>query len=420
MTPKQRIRAAIDHQQPDKLPIDFGSSFITGIHCSVVEKLRDHYKLEKRPVKVCEPYQMLGAVEADLLDAMRLDVQPIFPQRTIFGFPNENWKPWTTPWGQDVLTSEHFKTTEDNKGNTYIYPKGETDAPPSGHMPKTSYFFDTIERIDPDFDEDELNLEDNLEEFGPMSKEEKTYWIEQTKIWRGSDRAISVHLNGTCLGDIALVPAPFLTHPKGVRGVADWYMLSAEEPDFLKTLFDRQTKIALENMTKLHQIAGDLIDVVVVCGTDFGTQNSLFCSVPSMRDIWLPRYKQINDWIHTNTNWRTFKHSCGAVEPLVDTFIDCGFDILNPVQCSADGMDPQGLKDNYGDRITFWGGGVNTQKTLPFGTPEQVRKEVLSRCEIFAPGGGFVFNAIHNVQAKSPIENVIAMIDAVHEFNGDK
>ena len=420
MTPKQRIRAAIDHQQPDKLPIDFGSSFITGIHCSVVEQLRDHYKLEKRPVKVCEPYQMLGEVEADLLDAMRLDVQPIFPQRTIFGFPNENWKPWTTPWGQEVLVSEHFKTTEDNKGNTYIYPQGDTSAPASGHMPKTSFFFDTIERIDPDFDEDELDLEDNLEEFGPMSKEEEAYWVEQTAIWRGSDRAISVHLNGTGLGDIALVPAPFLTNPKGVRGVSDWYMLSADEPDFLKKLFDRQAEIALQNMAKLHAIAGDLIDVVVVCGTDFGTQNSLFCSVPSMRDIWLPRYKRINDWIHNNTNSRTFKHSCGAVEPLVDTFIDCGFDILNPVQCSADGMDPQGLKDNYGDRITFWGGGVNTQQTLPFGTPEQVRQEVLSRCEVFAPGGGFVFNAIHNVQAQTPIENVIAMIDTVHEFNGDK
>lgn len=420
MNSKQRLRAAIDHQQPDKLPMDFGSSFITGIHCSVVEQLRDYYKLEKRPVKVCEPYQMLGEVEADLLDAMGLDIQPIFPHRTIFGFPNENWKPWTTPWGQDVLVSEHFNTTEDNQGNVYIYPQGDMEAPASGHMPKTGYFFDTIERIDPDFDEDDLNLEDNLEEFGPMSAEEENYWREQAEAWRGSERAISVHLNGTCLGDIALVPAPFLKNPKGVRGVADWYMLSADDPEFLQKLFDRQAEIALQNMEKLHTIAGDLIDVVVVCGTDFGTQNSLFCSVPSMREIWLPRYKRINDWIHQNTNWRTFKHSCGAVEPLIGTFIDCGFDILNPVQCSADGMAPEGLKAKYGDRITFWGGGVNTQQTLPFGSPEQVREEVLSRCEIFAPGGGFVFNAIHNVQALSPIENVVAMIDAVHSFNGDR
>ena len=419
MTSKERIRAAVDHKQPDKLPMDFGSSFITGIHCSVIEQLRAHYKLENRPVKICEPYQMLGEVEEDLLNAIGIDVQPIFPQRTLFGFQNEDWKPYTTPWGQDVLVSKHFNTTKDKAGNTYIYPEGDLDAPACAHIPKTGYFFDTIERLDPDYDEDDLNLADNLEEFGPMTAKEEIYWGEQADKWRGCDRAVSVHLNGTSLGDIALVPAPFLKHPKGVRGVADWYMLSADEPEFMADLFDRQTEIALANMEKLHKIAGDVIDMVVVCGTDFGTQASLFCSVPKMRDIWLPRYKRINDWIHNNTDWRTFKHSCGAVEPLIDTFIDCGFDILNPVQCSATGMDPQQLKDKYGERITFWGGGVNTQKTLPFGTPEEVRREVLERCEIFAPGGGFVFNAIHNVQALTPIANYVAMIDAVKEYNGE-
>jgi len=419
MTSKECVLQSLNHQQPDKLPMDFGSSFITGVHCSVVAELRQHYGLEPRPVKICEPYQMLGEVEADLLDAMGLDVQPIFPQRTIFGFPNENWKPYTTPWGQEVMVSEHFKTTLDDKGNTYIYPQGDMDAPASGHMPKTGYFFDTIERIDPDFDEDELKVEDNLEEFGLMSAEEENYWKEQAEIYRGCDRAISMHLNGTCLGDIALVPAPFLKNPKGVRGVADWYMAVADEPEFAKKLFDRQAEIALDNMAKLHRIAGDVIDIVVVCGTDFGTQESTFCSNDTMRDIWLPRYKKINDWIHENTKWKTFKHSCGAIEPLLQTVIDSGFDIINPVQCSAKGMDPKLLKEKYGDRLTFWGGGVNTQQTLPFGTPEEVRKEVLERCEIFAPGGGFIFNAIHNVQALTPINNMIAMIDAVKEYNGN-
>ena len=382
MTSRERIRAAVTHQEPDKLPIDFGSSFITGVHCSLVAALRQHYGLASEPVKVCEPYQMLGLVDDDLMDAMGIDVRPIFPQRTIFGFPNEGWKPWRTPWGQNVLVAERFEVDTDNRGEIWLYPEGDRAAPPSGHMPKTGYFFDTIERIDPDYDEDDLNLEDNLEEFGPMSDREAAYWTEQAELARGSDRAISTHLNGTCLGDIALVPAPFLKRPMGVRGVAEWYMTIADEPDFVKALFDRQTEIALQNMARLHEIAGDVIDVVVVCGTDFGTQNSLFCSVPSVRDIWLPRYQQINDWIHRHTNWLTFKHSCGAVEPLIDTFIDCGFDILNPVQCSADGMDPTELKRNYGDRITFWGGGVNTQQTLPFGTAEQVRAEVLSRCEV--------------------------------------
>jgi len=417
MTSKRRVLQSINHEQPDQLPVDFGSSFITGVHCSVVESLRRRYGLEDRPVKICDPYQMLGEVEEDLLDAMGVDVQPIFPQRTIFGFPNEDWQPWTTPWGQEVLVSKHFQVDQDAGGNTFIYPEGDRSAPASGHMPRTGYFFDTIERIDPDFDEDQLNVEDNLEEFGDMSAEEEAYWREQAERWRGCDRAVSVHLNGTSLGDIALVPAPFLKHPKGVRGVADWYMLTAEEPEHVGEIFDRQAEIALRNLAKLAEIAGDVIDVVVVCGTDFGTQASLFCGVENVREIWLPRYRRINDWIHENTKWKTFKHTCGAVEPLIETLIDCGFDILNPVQCSAAGMDPRRLKDEYGSRITFWGGGVDTQKTFPFGTPEEVRAEVLERCRIFAPGGGFVFNAIHNVQACTPTENVIAMLDAVREYN---
>jgi hypothetical protein len=107
----------------------------------------------------------------------------------------------------------------------------------------------------------------------------------------------------------------------------------------------------------------------------------------------------MNDWIHAHTTWKTFKHSCGAVEEFIPHFLDSGFDILNPVQCSARGMAEELLKEKHGGRITFWGGGVNTQKTLPFGTPEEVRAEVTRRCEVFSPGGGFVFNTIHNIQA---------------------
>ena len=415
MTSKERIRAAIEHRQPDRIPIDFGGSFITGIHCSVVRDLRQHYKLEPRPVKICEPYQMLGLVEEDLQEVLGIDTDPIFPNRTIFGFVNENWKPWRTPWGQEVLVSEHFQVDEKPDG-IYIYPLGDRTAPHSGHMPSKGYFFDSIIRQE-ELDEDNLKVEDNLQEFGAMSGAEETYWKEQANLFRDSKRAVITHLNGTALGDIALVPAPFLKHPKGVRDIAGWYMTVASEPDFVKEMFDRQVEIALGNLAKLHSIAGDVIDVVVVCGTDFGTQESTFCSRETFDDLWLPRYEKINDWIHTHTAWKTFKHSCGAIETFLPNISAAGFDIINPVQCQAKGMDARLIKEKHGDRLTFWGGGVNTQKTMPFGSPAEVRTEVLERCQIFSKGGGFVFNTIHNVQALTPIANFIAMIEAVHEFN---
>jgi len=174
----------------------------------------------------------------------------------------------------------------------------------------------------------------------------------------------------------------------------------------------------LVNLKLIHDAVGDAFDAVVVCGTDFGTQISQFCSVDAFRSIWKPYYRRMNDWIHAHTNWKTFKHSCGAVQPFLQDFIEAGFDILNPVQCSATGMDPAALKSKYGDRLTFWGGGVDTQKMLPFGSAPDVREQVLQRCEIFSKNGGFVFNAIHNVQARTPVQNIVAMVDAVHEFNG--
>jgi uroporphyrinogen-III decarboxylase len=257
-----------------------------------------------------------------------------------------------------------------------------------------------------------------MEEFGMMKPAEEAYWREQADLFRGSERAVDTHLNGTALGDIALVPAPFLKAPKGVRDIAQWHMTVATDPDFVMEFFDRQVEIAFGNLAKLYEIGGDVIDVVVVCGTDFGTQESTFCSRTTYDEIWQPRYRRINDWIHKNTSWKTFKHSCGAIEGFLPSTIESGFDIINPVQCSARRMDAKTLKERHGDRITFWGGGVNTQKTLPFGTPEEVRREGLERCETFGDGGGVVFNAIHNVQALTPTENVVAMIDAVHAFNG--
>jgi uroporphyrinogen-III decarboxylase len=133
--------------------------------------------------------------------------------------------------------------------------------------------------------------------------------------------------------------------------------------------------------------------------------------------MYLPYYKKVNDWIHEHTSWKTFKHSCGAVEPFIDSFIEAGFDILNPVQITAKGMNPQHLKKTYGNRITFWGGGVDTQQVLSFGTPEDVKKQVSENLKIFGDNGGYVFNTVHNVQANVPVENLVAMLDVFRKNN---
>jgi len=416
MTGKERVKAALSHRDPDRVAMDFGGTAVTGMHVTAVAALRDHYGLPKEPVKVCDPYQMLGEIEDDLRDILGIDTVPIYAPNNIFGFRNENWKEFRTPWGQDVLVSEHFKTITDSKGDLLIFPKGDENAPPSGRMPVGGYFIDTIIRQEP-IDDNNLNPEDNLEEFQPISDDDLEYYRLMAEKYTGSDRAVVGGVGGTAIGDIALVPAPFLKHPKGIRDISEWYMSTVMRQDYLHQVFSRQTEIALENLKKVHKVVGEVFDVLFICGTDFGTQTSSFCSTDTYDQLYGPYYKLINDWVHQNTSWKTFKHSCGAVENFMSHFIESGFDIINPVQCSAAVMDPKTLKERYGDNLVFWGGAIDTQQTLPFGTPEQVRKEVLSRCEIFAPGGGFVFNGIHNIQAKTPVENLAAMFEAFKEYN---
>ncbi len=417
MNSKQRVLNALTHRQPDKIPVDFGGTLCSGMHVTCVAALRDYYGLGKKPVKVYEPFQMLGYIDEDLKQAVGVDVVGVNPRSNLFGFANEGWKEWRLDNGLEVLVPGKFNTTKDSAGNTYIYPEGDTSVQPSGRMPYGGYYFDAIVRQE-EFDEESLNAEDNLEEFKYFSDEDIDYFRDSLKAASDTGRSILANFGGTGLGDIALVPAPFMKHPKGIRDIEEWYISTAARKDLLHIIFSRQTDIAVANMQKLNEAAGHYINVVFICGTDFGTQTGTFCSGDTFRELYLPYYKKMNDWIHLNTGWKTFKHCCGAVEPFLKLFIEAGFDVINPVQCSAAGMDPQHLKDEYGDKLTFWGGGVDTQQVLPFGTPAEVRRQVLERCAIFKTGGGFVFNAIHNVQAKTPVENIAAMISAVHEFNG--
>jgi hypothetical protein len=416
-TSRDRVLAALAHRQPDRIPVDFGGTTVTGIHVSVVAALRDTFGLVKKPVRVIDVMQMLGELEEDLQAILGVDTEAVRGRKTKFGFPDEGWKPWRMYDGLEVLVPAGFNVTIDHDGSSLLHPLGDVSLPPSARMPNGGYFFDGIVRQEP-IDDEHLDPADNLEEFKPLAEEDLAHLEREACRAAATGRAVVAAFGGTGLGDVANVPAVGLKRPKGIRDITEWYMSTTSRRDYVYAVFEGQCDIALANLARIAARLGGLVDVVNLCGTDFGTQTSSFCSPTTFRALWMPHYRRMNEWIHANTRWKTFKHSCGAVAKFMPLFIESGFDIINPVQCSAAGMDPEPLKQKFGRDLVFWGGGVDTQHVLPFGTPQEVREQVLRRCEIFSPGGGFVFNTIHNIQARTPIPQIVSLISAVREWNG--
>lgn len=414
-TSRNRVAEALVHREPERVPMDFGATHVTGIAASVVYALRQALGLDPpgEPIKVIEPYQVLGEVAPDLRRALGIDVAGVFKSRNIFGFQNSGWKPWTLFDGTPVLVPGAFNTEPEPDGDILMYPQGDHSALPSGRMPRDGFYFDTIVR-QPPLNDENLRVEDNLQEFGPISDDELVHLRAQAAELAG-DAALVGNFADTGFGDIAHVPAASLKYPRGIRDIEEWYVSTVTRRDFVREVFARQCDIGLANLERIWPVVGERISVLFVTGTDFGTQRGPFISPESYCDLYQPFHKRVNDWVHEHTTWKTFIHSCGGVEPLIPHFIEAGFDILNPLQSSAEGMEPAALKRAYGREIILWGGGVDTQRTLPFGTPQEVRDEVRGRVEVFADGGGFVFNSVHNIQADTPTENVMAMFEAFEE-----
>jgi hypothetical protein len=414
---RERVKCTLQHDEPDRVPLDLGGSAVTGMHVDSVYKLRQALRLDPpgTPVKVVEPFQLLGEIAPDLMDALGVDVVGLGLPATMLGFRNEGWKAWTTFGGSPVLVPEGFNTDPEENGDIFAYPAGDKSVPPSARMPQGGFYFDALARQDP-VDDDHLKVEDNLEEFCPISDPDLAHLKCEAERLSATGRAIFANFGGTAFGDIALVPGMNLKHPKGIRAVEEWYVSTSLRRDYVYEVFERQCEIGLANLEKIHQVVGDRVTSVFVTGTDFGAQQGPFISPKAYRTLFKPFHSRVNEWIHTHTQWKSFIHSCGSIGRLLDDIVDAGFDCLNPVQTSAAEMDAAALKAKYGDRITFWGGGIDTQKVLPFGTPAEIRAMVKERMRIFGAGGGFVFNTIHNVQAGIPIENLLALYEAVNEF----
>jgi len=415
MTGRERMLKALNYEPVDRVPVDLGGTVTSGAQVSVVANLRQALGLDKlgEPVKVVDPYQMLGEVAADLRDMLGIDTVNLLGPKCHFGFANTDWKPWRTFDGTDVLVPGGFNIEPEPNGDILQYPQGDKTVPASARMPKGGFYFDDIIRQGP-IDDARLNPADNLEEFVPISDEDlKIYEQRAKELYDNTDLAIAAGFPGMAFGDIALVPAAGLKDPKGIRDIEEWYISTVTRREYIKEVFAGQVEIAIKNLERIYQAIGNKVHIVFVDGADLAAQNTLFCGLDTYRELYLPFSRKINDWIHAHTEWKTMKHCCGGCEPLIEGFIEAGFDILNPIQTSAKGMEPQHLVDKYGGRIIFWGGGVDTQQTLPFGQPEQVRRQVTGRVQIFNAKRGFVFSAVHNIQCNTPVENIIAMFEAL-------
>lgn len=416
----ERIKTALNHKEPDQVPFDLGGSKVTGMHACTVYKLRQVLALDPpgTPVKVIDPFQMLGELEEDIFQELGIsrDVVPLEYERTIFGFKNEGWKRWDFIDGTPLLVPVKFNTMSNSKGGILMYPDGDTSVQPCGIMPEGGWYFDILVRQLP-LNEGELRAKDNLEEFGLIDDEEvnRIAW-KADEIVHQSDKAILAWFGSdTDFGDIATVPAPWLKNPKGIRDIEEWYISLVSRPKLIYQIFERQCEIGIANLEKIYKAVNNSITAVIVSAADFGMQFGPMISPKTYRELFFPFHREVNNWIHQNTDWKTFIHTDGSVVDFIEDFITAGFDILNPIQTSAIGMELTSIKDQCKGRITIWGAAVDAQNTLSFGTPEDVRKEMTENIELLVPGGGFICAPIHNIQADVPIANVMAMFECLRD-----
>jgi len=414
MTSRERVRAALAHRQPDRPPVDLGSTLVTGIQVSAYARLKKALGVDGGVNRVYDPFQMLGQVEEPVKKLLGVDTVGIELPTTIFGYRNENWKPFTMFDGTEVEISGHFETDVLPGGDLVQYARGDRGAPPSGHMPKGGFYFDTIVRQEP-IVEEALDPKEWVAQTYSLYTEEELRFLEETARYWYDNSSYSLIGNfwGAGFGDIATVPGPAIPHPRGIRDPEEWYISFLTRKEYIREIFHLQLELQMKNLRMYRQAVGDRIDVVVMSGTDFGSQKGPFISPASYREVFKPLHKEMNDWVHGHTGWKTFYHTCGSIMAFMDDFAEAGIDILNPVQVSAADMGPETLKEKYGDRFVFWGGAVDAQHTLAFGTPQAVREEVARNVRVFNRGGGFVFNNVHNIQATVPTENIRALFEAV-------
>ena len=392
MNSRERVQLALNHQQPDRVPIDVGSTRQSGIAASAYHKLKQRLGFST-PTRVFDIYQILAEIEEPVLDRLGADIVGLCRPAVTFNIRNEDWKPWQLFDGTPVEVPGGFNPVTAPNGDILL---SHPDGSPLAKMPKGGFYFDRLDTYPGAAHADPDSLELPL-----LSTEECDHFHAQAEaLWQNTDRAM-----------IAAMGPPYeLFFGLGTGDFQAWMITLATEPDYVNALYEKIVDAWIENLRLFNDAVGDRV-AIIQFNDDLGTQDAPFLSIKMFRELIMPHYKRGLDWIHQNTNKKTFMHNDGAIFDFVPTLIEMGVDILNPVQTTAKGMDPVKLKQEFGDQIVFWGGSCDCQGTLSFGTPEEVAAEARQAIEIFGPGGGYVFTSVHNIQAEVPPENVIALFD---------
>jgi uroporphyrinogen decarboxylase len=394
VTPRDRVLAALRHQEPDRVPIDFGGTVDTTIQAVAYRKLREHLGLGPGTTRVIDVYQQVAGVDEDVCDVFGVDVRPVF-----YG-PRE-WTEGSLTDGSPALFPVRFQPQTQPDGSRALL---NSDGRVVARMPAGGHYFDPVYAplADATGIEDIEGCRADIQNYDIPAFLDRTYEElaeAAVELREATDFAVVGHFSGHLL-QAGLI----------LRGWEAFYMDLLDNQAFARALMDRMLEANINLFERYAATVGPYLDVVAF-EEDLGMQDRPIVSPEIYRQIIKPYQAELFRFVKSRCDAYVYFHSDGAIAPLIPDLIEMGVDILNPVQVSAQGMDTKTLKREFGKDITFWGAGCESQSILPFGTPEQVVDEAKRRIDDLAPGGGFVFSTIHNVQSGVPPENVAAMFN---------
>lgn len=415
MNSREKVLAAINHKEPDQVPLDLGSNPSSGISAIAYSNLLKHMNLSHLPVQVYDVVQQLAQPHDQIIEALGIDVLDIGRS---FNEKPEDWQPTMLAGEIPAFYPAWFNPQKDKAGNWIAsHPSGQNIA----KMPAGATFFDqTFYPWVDAYPENMDGLDDAMSRVlwaafphSPWDHASKPGFWEDLRKRALKMKAESDHALMIVVGCNLFEWGAF------IRRMDNFLMDPYLEPVNTEKLLDALLEKHLTTLAHVCEAVGDVADIIRF-GDDLGAMNGPFMDPELYRQIFKPRHKQLNDFVKKESNMHTFLHSCGSIYKLIPDLIEAGFEILNPVQTQCTDMEPEKLKREFGNEITFWGGGVETVGTLNKATPEQVRAQVLERLAILSKGGGFIFNPVHNILPDVPPENIIAMINAVKEYNGEQ